>query len=150
MHKMKIYKNSLFGKIRTVTREDGVPLFCLKDICDILKLRDSSTVRLSLPDFYVDSIDVLVKTGLKKDGDPIMEKTKMDFVSEAGMYKIIFMNEIRNTQSLIQWITNEVLQDMRKKKSERLAEDILTRIERLDNIRQWSLMSLLFNLPKPK
>lgn len=149
MYEIKIYKNSLFGEIRTTTSKSGIPLFCLKDICNILKLRDSATVRLSLPDFYVDSIDVLEKNSLVKDGDPVMEKTKLDFVSEAGMYKIIFMNEIHNTQALIQWITIEVLPDMRKE-TDRLTQDILTRLDRLDSIRKWSLMSLLCNLPKPR
>ena len=114
MYEIKIYKNPQFGKIRTVIREDKVPLFCLKDICDILGIGNSLDVINSLSDFYVESVYVWIQTGTKKDGTPVMRKTRMNFVTEAGMYLVIFMNRKPNSQELTQWITNEVLTTMRK------------------------------------
>ena len=31
-----VFESPEFGKIRTLTDEDGEPLFCAKDICDVL------------------------------------------------------------------------------------------------------------------
>ena len=31
-----VFENPEFGKIRTLTDEDGEPLFCAKDVCDTL------------------------------------------------------------------------------------------------------------------
>ena len=31
-----VFENPEFGKIRTMTDENGEPLFCAKDVCDIL------------------------------------------------------------------------------------------------------------------
>ena len=31
-----VFENPEFGKIRTLTDENGEPLFCAKDVCDVL------------------------------------------------------------------------------------------------------------------
>lgn len=54
MYEIKIYQNLQFGEIRTTTIKNGVPLFCLKDICDILEIGNSRDVRNKLTDPYVD------------------------------------------------------------------------------------------------
>lgn len=39
MNEIKIFNNPEFGQIRTTTDEQGEPLFCLKDVCDVLGLQ---------------------------------------------------------------------------------------------------------------
>ena len=36
-----VFENPEFGKIRTLTDENGEPLFCAKDVCDILGYKKS-------------------------------------------------------------------------------------------------------------
>lgn len=36
-----VFENPEFGKIRTLTDEDGEPLFCAKDVCDVLGYKTS-------------------------------------------------------------------------------------------------------------
>ena len=38
MYEIKIYQNPQFGEVRTVIGNNGMPLFCLMDICDILEI----------------------------------------------------------------------------------------------------------------
>lgn len=109
MYEIKTYQNLNFGEIRTTTKENGVPLFCLKDICDILEIGNSSDVKKTLVDPYLDSIEVWVQTGVRRDGTPAMRNTKMTFVSEAGLYQAIFMSRKPNAQRFTLWVTNEVL-----------------------------------------
>ena len=109
MYEIKIYQNLQFGEIRTTTKENGVPLFCLKDICDILEIGKPSNVKTRLSDPYVDSINVGVQTGTKRDGTPAIQRIAMTFVSEAGLYQAIFMSRKPNAQRFTLWVTNEVL-----------------------------------------
>lgn len=38
-----VFENPEFGKIRTMTDENGEPLFCAKDVCDILGYKNPIT-----------------------------------------------------------------------------------------------------------
>ena len=114
MCEIKTYQNLNFGEIRTTSNKDGIPLFCLKDICDILEIGKPSNVKTRLSDPYVDSINVGVQTGIKRDGTPALQNVPMTFVSEAGLYQAVFMSRKPNAQLFTQWVTNEVLPMIRK------------------------------------
>ena len=92
----------------------GIPLFCLKDICDILEIGNSRDVRNKLMDPHVDSIDMGVQTGIRRDGSPAIQMVSMNFVSEIGLYQAIFMSRKPNARVFIQWVTGEVLPMIRK------------------------------------
>ena len=64
-----VFENPEFGKIRTLTDENGEPLFCAKDVCDILGYKIARCAVHQL----VNTLDVVkhnawVVTGKKKDG----------------------------------------------------------------------------------
>lgn len=114
MYEIKTYQNLNFGEIRTTSNKDGIPLFCLKDICDILEIGNSSDVKKTMVDPYLDSIEVGVQTGIKRDGSPAIQRIGMTFVSEAGLYQAVFMSRKPNAQLFTQWVTIEVLPMIRK------------------------------------
>ena len=43
-NQIQIFQNQEFGAIRTLTNEQGEPMFCLKDVCDVLDLRTPKVV----------------------------------------------------------------------------------------------------------
>ena len=45
-----VFENSEFGKVRTLTDENGEPLFCAKDLCNVLGYKRAN-----------DAVDQLVK-----------------------------------------------------------------------------------------
>ena len=114
MYEIKTYQNLNFGEIRTTTSESGVPLFCLKDICDILEIGEPTNVKTRLSDPYLDTIKVGVQTGIKRDGTPAIQQIAMNFVSEAGLYQAIFMSRKPTAQKFTLWVTNEVLPMIRQ------------------------------------
>lgn len=114
MYEIKTYQNLNFGEIRTTSNKDGIPLFCLKDICDILEIGNSSDVKKTMVDPYLDSIEVGVQTGIKRDGSPAIQRIGMNFVSEAGLYQAIFMSRKPTAQKFTLWVTNEVLPMIRQ------------------------------------
>ena len=66
-----VFENPEFGKIRTLTDENGEPLFCAKDVCDVLGYK---IVRCAVtqPVNTLDAVKHSVKLSgrLRKDGTP--------------------------------------------------------------------------------
>lgn len=113
MNEIKIFENIEFGKVRTVIKNEGV-WFCLTDICRILEIGNPADVkkRLILPG--IDTIEVEVKTGIKRDGSPAVQKIKMLFINEANLYKAIFQSRKPEAEKFSDWVTSEVLPSIRK------------------------------------
>lgn len=44
MKEMQIYENAQFGQIRTQLNENGEVLFCLKDVCQALGVKNHKNV----------------------------------------------------------------------------------------------------------
>ena len=127
MYEIKTYQNLNFGEIRTTTNKNGVPLFCLKDICDILEIGEPTNVKTRLTDPNLDLIEVGAQTNEKKDSSPAISEIKMEFVSEAGLYQAVFISKKPNARMFTEWIMSEVL-PMIRESDIRLAEYVWNRI----------------------
>lgn len=104
MNEITIFDNPEFGEIRTVIK-DGVPMFCLADVCRILEIGNVSQF----------------KTRLYKDGvitneviDSIGRKQTATFIDESNLYKAIFQSRKDNAEKFTRWVTSEVLPSIRK------------------------------------
>ena len=64
-NKIKIFKDSRFGEIRTAVDENGNIMFALKDVCDALGIANNRNVMRYMDDPYVHIIYVGVETGTK-------------------------------------------------------------------------------------
>ena len=67
MNQIQIFKNHEFGAIRTLTNEQGEPMFCAKDVCDALKYGNSREALRK----HVDEKDVTKRDTLTKGGKQI-------------------------------------------------------------------------------
>ena len=66
-----VFENPEFGKIRTLTDENGEPLFCAKDVCDVLGYKIARcAVRQLVNTFDVAKHNVKLSGRLRKDGTP--------------------------------------------------------------------------------
>ena len=45
MNEIQIFQNVEFGAIRTMSNEQGEPMFCLKDVCEVLELQTKQVVK---------------------------------------------------------------------------------------------------------
>ena len=105
-----VFENSEFGKVRTLTDENGEPLFCAKDLCSVLGYKRAN-----------DAVDQLVKpldtakrrtwvaTGLKKDGTSAMRRTLMLYVNESGFYALVLGSKLSTAVKFKNWVTADVL-----------------------------------------
>ncbi len=87
-------------EVRTV-QLDGEPWWVLKDVCDILGLRNPSRVAERLDG------DERSNFELGRQGEAII-------INEAGLYRVILRSDKPEAKPFQKWVTNEVLPSIRK------------------------------------
>ena len=55
-----------------------------------------------------------MQTGIKSDGTPALQTVKATFVNESNLYKLIFQSRKKEAENFTEWVTSEVLPDIRK------------------------------------
>lgn len=97
--------NHLGNDIRVMTDEQGEPLFVLKDICGALDLKNISDVASRLDEDGVGTTEVI---------DNLGRTQKINVITEAGLYEVIFMSRKPEAKAFKRWVTSEVLPSIRK------------------------------------
>ena len=110
-----VFENPEFGKILTRTDENGEPLFCAKDVCDILGYKKSYNAVNQLVNPH-DTLKQGVKVlgSLRKDGSRIERLQQMLFVNESGFYALVLGSKLPTAVKFKNWVTSEVLPQIRK------------------------------------
>lgn len=98
---VQIFNNDQFGEIRVIVQENGEPLFCLVDLCHALNLTNPSMVAQRLDE------EERTKLDLGRQGETT-------FVTESGLYAVIFRSDSLLAKPMQKWVTSEVLPTIRK------------------------------------
>ena len=107
MTNIKIFENQEFGAIRTMSDEQGEPLFCSKDVCDALGYSNGrDAVRK-----HVEAED---KTTVAICDTGSNYKTQAIFINESGLYSLILSSKLESAKRFKHWVTSEVLPSIRK------------------------------------
>ena len=105
MNEIKIFQNQEFGAIRTMSNEQGEPMFCAKDVCNALGYKKTSNAIAQ----HVDEGDAL------KQGTPTTSGVQMMlYVNESGLYSLILSSKLESAKRFKHWVTSEVLPAIRK------------------------------------
>lgn len=100
----KVFINDSLGKLRTATDEYGRAVFCLKDACEILEIKNPS-----------DASKRLKKSGIVKiaisDGK---KNNSFLFVTESNLYRLIFQSRKEEAAQFVDWVTEIVLPEIRR------------------------------------
>lgn len=90
--------------VRTYTESNNI-YFCLKDVCEILDIKNHKDC----------------KSRLKKDGvvttdliDSLGRNQQATFINESNLYKVIFQSRKPEAETFTEWVTSEVLPSIRK------------------------------------
>ena len=104
---IKIFKNEMFGEVRTMTNEKGETFFLGKDVAQALGY---SNTRKALLD-HVDKED-------REDGvtirDAIGREQKATFINESGLYSLALSSKLPQAKEFKRWVTSEVLPQIRQ------------------------------------
>ncbi len=103
MDNLQIFNSEEFGEIRTVMK-DGEPMFCLSDVCRVLEIKNVSDCKNRLLSKGVVITDTLTNGG----------NQKMTFINEANLYKVIFQSRKPSAERFTDWVTEDVLPQIRK------------------------------------
>ena len=100
-NQIQIFQNVEFGAIRTMSNEQGEPMFCAKDVALALGYQNPER---SIRKFVVTEDKVvteLVTTGGQR-------------LNESGLYSLIFSSKLDSAKRFKHWVTAEVLPSIRK------------------------------------
>ena len=102
---IQIFENKEFGAIRTMSDEQGKPLFCGKDVARALGYKNPEKalrVHIEDDDKVVNKMDTTY--GIKPT----------TFVNESGLYSLILSSKLESARRFKHWVTSEVLPSIRK------------------------------------
>lgn len=91
------------ANIRTITTEDGEPLFIASDIAKILGYRDAHNMTRRLDPDDKGTRPVSTPGGIQE----------LTIINESGLYTAILGSEIEGARKFKRWVTSEVLPSIR-------------------------------------
>lgn len=101
MNELKIFQNSEFGEIRTITKNNE-PWFVAIDVCNALDLKNPT---VSVGRLDEDEVTKFNLGGLSGESN---------IVSEYGLYNLILASRKKEAKKFKRWITHEVIPTIRK------------------------------------
>jgi phage antirepressor protein len=87
-----------------IVQLNNQPYFNLKDVCEVLDIKNHKDVVSRLNPKGVDTTDTLTNGGVQK----------MTYINESNLYKTIFQSRKEEAEQFTEWVTSEVLPAIRK------------------------------------
>ena len=102
---VSIFNNPEFGSVRIITREDGEPLFCLRDVAACLGYKDTSdAIKTRCDEGSVIYLPLETAGGTQQ----------VKFGPESEVYRLIFGSKLDSAKKFQDWVFKEVLPSIRK------------------------------------
>lgn len=95
--------------LRTQFSEEGEPLFCLADVCEVLELSNPSSVAASIREEFTRP---KLNLGLVTDANNHPQQAI--FLTEPQLYYVLMRSKAKKARPFRQWVVNEVLPAIRK------------------------------------
>ena len=107
MKEIQVFKNKMFGEIRTLTNERGEPLFVGKDVATALGYSNTRDAMRK----HVDTED---KTTVAICDTGSNYKSQAVVINESGLYSLVLSSKLPTAKAFKRWVTAEVLPQIRK------------------------------------
>ena len=121
--RFQIFSKENLGSVRTIFANNQV-WFCIKDVCDILELKNPTAVAQRLDE------DERAKFNLGRQGET-------NFTNESGLYTLILRSDKKEAKPFRKWITSEVIPAIRKTGKYEEKKKPLTQAELILQQAQW-------------
>lgn len=116
MNQLQVFNKSELGQVRVIGDKDN-PLFCLKDVCEILEHTNSREAKKVIEKEFEGEVTqsyIGVVTGKKADGTDAVQQVLATFITEPQLYFLLMRSELPKAKPFRQWVVNEVLPQIRK------------------------------------
>lgn len=107
MKDVKVFEKSELGSVRVVGTKEQ-PLFCLRDVCDVLGIANNSDVKASIINEFGKGVDLTYS--LETAGGT----QQATFITEPQLYFVLMRSDKPKAKPFRQWVVNEVLPQIRK------------------------------------
>ena len=111
MKDVKVFKNADLGNVRVAGTKEQ-PLFCLKDVCDILEHTNSRKAKEVIENEFDEGVTqsyIGVVTGKKADGTDAIQQVATNFITEPQLYYLLMRSDLPKAKPFRQWVISEVL-----------------------------------------
>ena len=103
---IQIFRNEMFGEIRTMTNEKGETFFVGKDVAKALGYKNTR-------DALNKHVDAEDKTTVAIRDAGSNYKSKAVLINESGLYSLILSSKLPQAKAFKRWVTSEVLPQIR-------------------------------------
>lgn len=112
MNELKVFSNTEFGTVRTVTI-DGEPWFVGSDIAKELGYSiPSKAVTDHCKHFLKRKVGV--QTGVRQDGSACEQQIEMNVIPESDLYRLVMKSKLPSAERFSDWVFDEVLPSIRR------------------------------------
>ena len=102
---IQIFKNEMFGEVRTMVNEKGEPFFVGSDVAVVLGYSDpQKAVKM-----HVDDDDKLTRRIVVSG-----QNRNAIIINESGLYALVLSSKLPQAKAFKRWVTNEVLPQIRQ------------------------------------
>ena len=108
MNDVKVFEKSDLGSVRVAGTKEQ-PLFCLRDVCDVLGIAQTKDIKASIIKEF-DKDGDLIPYPIKTAGGTQQAK----FITEPQLYFVLMRSDKPKAKPFRQWVVNEVLPQIRK------------------------------------
>lgn len=105
---IQIFKKQELGQVRVAGDKDS-PLFCLKDVCDVLGIDNNRNVKVSIINEFGDGVHQIYPIS-----DSLGRTQQATFITEPQLYFVLMRSDKPKAKPFRQWVVNEVLPQIRK------------------------------------
>ena len=122
--RFQIFSKENLGSVRTILVDNEV-WFCIKDVCDILEIKNPSDIPKRLDEDEVHRFNLGSRSGVT------------NFTNESGLYALILRSNKKEAKPFRKWITSEVIPAIRKTGKYEEKKKPLTQAELILQQAQW-------------
>ena len=108
MNNLQVFNKSELGQVRVIGDKDN-PLFCLRDVCDILGIVNNSDVKTSIIKEFGDDLDLIYPIS-----DNLGRQQNATFITEPQLYFVLMRSDKPKARPFRQWVVSELLPSIRK------------------------------------
>lgn len=108
MKNVTVFKNEDLGSVRVVGTKEQ-PLFCLRDVCDVLDIDNNRNVKVSIINEFGDGVHQIYPIF-----DNLGRTQQATFITEPQLYFVLMRSDKPKAKPFRQWVVNEVLPQIRK------------------------------------
>ena len=122
--RFQIFSKENLGSVRTISVDNEV-WFCIKDVCDILEIKNARDIPKRLDEDEVRRFNLRGQAG------------ETNFTNESGLYALILRSNKKEAKPFRKWITSEVIPAIRKTGKYEEKKKPLTQAELILQQAQW-------------